>query len=263
MFSSIWNFRWFIVGNVKREFRSQYLGSLLGAVWLVLNPLAMIIVYIVIFSHVMKSRLPGVDDHSAYGVYLCAGIIPWGYFTEVLNRCVGIFLSEANMIKKISFPKITLPVIVFLSSSINFLIIFSIFMLFMIVFDKIINYSLLISVFPLLLIQQTIAFGIGIFLGVINVFFRDIGHTVNIVLQYWFWFTPIVYPASILPEKIKHLVWIINPIAPLVAGYQNIFLFGKAPVWGDCVIPVVFGVLVFVAGFMAFKKLSAEMVDEL
>ena len=133
----------------------------------------------------------------------------------------------------------------------------------MVVFNKIPDYSILPAIIPLLIIQQVIAFGIGILLGTINVFFRDVGHIVNITLQYWFWFTPIVYPIATLPPQVKKILLVINPMAPVVAGYQNIFLYGNMPVWSDYYVAILFAAFVFFAGFLIFKKLSAELVDEL
>src|SRR3972149_990461 len=84
MLRATWQYRGFVWGMVKREFQVRYLNSLLGSLWAVLNPLAMIIIYTVIFSQVMHARLPGVDDTLAYSLYVCAGLLPWTYFTELL-----------------------------------------------------------------------------------------------------------------------------------------------------------------------------------
>ncbi len=113
---SLWGYRGFVLGSVKREFQSRYRGSLFGALWTVLNPLSMIVVYTVIFSQVMRARLPGVDDGLAYSVYLCAGLLTWGLFAEITSRSQSMFIENANLLKKISFPRICLPVIVLLNA---------------------------------------------------------------------------------------------------------------------------------------------------
>jgi len=112
---------------VGREFRSRYLGSLFGSVWSILQPVSMIIVYTVIFSKIMGARLSDSDDPWAFGLFLCAGLLPWNFFSELLGRCQTIFLEHANLLKKVHFPKITLPIILSISCLINFGIIFSIF----------------------------------------------------------------------------------------------------------------------------------------
>ena len=132
MFKDIVAYRGFIYGSVKREFQLKYRNSLLGAVWTVLNPLAMIVVYTVIFAQVMGARLPGIDSAFAYSIYLCAGILTWGLFVEIVGRGQNVFLENANLIKKQSFPRICLPIIIVLSAMVNFAIIFALFTLFLV-----------------------------------------------------------------------------------------------------------------------------------
>src|SRR4051812_25889914 len=107
----IYRFRDFIFGSVRREFASRYRNSMLGAAWLVLQPLAQILVYTLIFANVMRARLPGVDTTFGYSVFLCAGILTWALFAEIIARSQGMFLDYANLLKKLSFPRIVLPVI--------------------------------------------------------------------------------------------------------------------------------------------------------
>ena len=106
MFAALWGYRGFIFESVKREFQSQYTNALLGAVWTIIKPLSMIVVYTVIFSQIMRAKLPGVDTKFAYSIYLCAGVLTWGLFTETVSRLQNIFLEQANLLKKISFPRL-------------------------------------------------------------------------------------------------------------------------------------------------------------
>ena len=133
-FRLLWGYRGFVLGSVKREFQLKYRNSILGAAWTVLNPLAMIVVYTVIFSQVMKARLPGVESGYAYSIYLCAGSLTWGLFAEIVGRAQNVFLENANLIKKISFPRMTLPVIVVVNAGVNFAIIFGLFLVFLLFF---------------------------------------------------------------------------------------------------------------------------------
>src|SRR5450631_298974 len=120
MLKPLWAYRGFILGSVKREFQIKYRNSLLGAAWTILNPLAMILVYTVIFSQVMRAKLPGVDSSFAYSIYLCSGVLTWGLFAEISGRAQTVFLENANLIKKINFPRLCLPVVVVLNALINF-----------------------------------------------------------------------------------------------------------------------------------------------
>lgn len=246
---------------VAREFRSRYLGSLLGSVWSILNPLALIVIYTVIFSQVMRAKLPGIDDPMAYGLFVCAGLLPWLFFVELLVRFPNIFIEQAALIKKVSFPRITLPVIALCSATINFLIIFTLFLVFLFVSDRFPGWALL-GYIPLLIIQQMFVVGLGIMLGSINVFFRDIGQFINVILQFWFWFTPIVYTLKMVPEKAQKLL-VFNPMTSLVQSYQNIILYGTWPDLLSFKLHLLGGILALISGFFVFHRLADEMVDEL
>lgn len=258
---ALWAYRGFILGSVKREFQLRYRNSILGAAWTVLNPLALIVVYTVIFSQVMKAKLPGVDTTFAYSIYLCAGTLTWGLFAEIVGRGQNVFLEHANLIKKLSFPRICLPVIVILNACLNFLVIFGLFTIFLALSGNFPGWSFL-GIFPVLSIQILFSIGLAIIIGVLNVFFRDVGQFFNIFLQFWFWLTPIVYPASILPNKITPFL-ILNPMMTFVSAYQGILVNGVWPNWEEFipVILVSFGLCVF--GMRLFRKRSGEMVDEL
>lgn len=254
-------YRSFIVGSVKREFQSKYSNSVLGAAWTVINPLAMILVYTVIFSQIMRAKLPGIDSAFAYSIYLCAGILTWGLFTEITLRSLNVFLEHANLIKKVSFPRICLPIIVLLSSGLNFCIIFGLFTGFLIISGTFPGWPFL-ALFPVLIIQILFAIGLGIILGTLNVFFRDTGHFFGIFLQFWFWLTPIVYPSTILPEMIRPLL-LLNPMYPLINAYQTVLVNGQWPQWLSLIPIALLGVMICLFGMQLFRKRSSEMVDEL
>jgi lipopolysaccharide transport system permease protein len=261
MLRGVWAYRGFILGSVKREFQSKYRNSMLGAAWTVLNPLAMIVVYTVIFSQIMRAKLPGVDSTFAYSIYLCAGILTWSLFAEVIGRGQNVFLEHANLIKKISFPRICLPIIVVLNAALNFAISFGLFTGFLILSGNFPG-EVFLAIFPVLAVQIVFSIGLGIILGVLNVFFRDVGQFFGIFLQFWFWFTPIVYPLTILPEKIRTLiVW--NPMASLVIAYQTILVNGQWPQWETLLPITLMGAVLCFLGMQLFRKRAGEMVDEL
>jgi len=261
LFPALWRYKGFIYSMVAREFRGRYLNSLLGSLWSVLNPMAMVFIYTIIFSKIMRARLAGTNDSMAYGVFLCAGLLSWSYFAELLSRCQTIFIEQANLMKKVNFPRITLPAILFLSSTVNFAIIFSIFLFFLLIIGRFPGWSIF-GFMPLLVLQQSIALGMGILLGTMNVFFRDIGHLIGIVLQFWFWLTPIIYPVAILPERARQIV-ALNPLTKIVASYQQIILHGKWPIWQDFIFQLAIAVFALVFGLLTFRRLSGDLVDEL
>lgn len=257
----IWNYRGYILGSVKREFQIKYSGSILGALWNVIQPLSMILVYTLIFTQIMKAKLPGVENTFGYSVYLCAGIVTWGLFSEIASRNVNVFIENANLLKKLSFPRFCLPVIITLSAVLNFSIIFFLFIGFLLLSGNVPNNSVL-ALIPLLLIQLLFSVGLGIVLGVLNVFFRDVGQFFGVLLQFWFWLTPIVYPIVILPEMASELIK-YNPMYPLVKSYQDVFVLHLWPDWNTLLYPLVLGLVLCIFGLYLFRKHSGDMVDEL
>lgn len=258
---ALWNYRGFILGSVKRDFQSKYQNSILGATWTVLNPLAMIIVYTVIFSQIMQARLPGIDSTFAYSVYLCAGILTWGLFSEIVSRGQNIFLEQANLLKKLSFPRLCLPVTVVATACLNFAIIFGIFSLFLVITGFFPGWAYL-ALLPVLAIQIGLAIGLGMVLGVLNVFFRDVGQLFSVILQFWFWLTPIVYPITILPDGLQAAM-AYNPMARLVGAYQTVLVTGDLPNFYSLLPVALLAALLCVWGMRLFRRHAGEMVDEL
>lgn len=261
IFKSLWAYRGFILGSVKREFQSKYRNSLLGAAWTVINPLSMIFVYTVIFSQLMHSKLPGIDNTFAYSIYLCAGVLTWGLFAEIVTRAQNTFLEHANLLKKLSFPRLCLPVTVVANALLNFAIVFGLFSIFLLIIGSFPGVVYL-ALIPALAILVLFAIGLGISLGVLNVFFRDIGQFFGIVIQFWFWFTPIIYPITILPESVRSLMS-YNPMANLIGAFQTILVTGQWPAWQGLLPITILAIAMCALGMHLFRKHAGEMVDEL
>ena len=261
MLQVLWRSRGFITGSVKREFVSRYRSSLLGAAWALINPVAMVLVYILVFSRLMQARLPGSTGALDYGIYLCAGILAWSCFAEIVQRSMTMFLDNAGLIKKMSFPRICLPVIVLATSAMNYAIIFGVLVLLLAVTGNFPGVFLLAS-FPVMLLLCLIAAEVGIIVGVINVFFRDAGQLFSILLQFWFWLTPIVYPLSILPADIEPLVQ-ANPLTPMIVAQQRIALGIGWPDWSSLLPPLLLALVLGAAALALFRRRAHEIVDEL
>jgi len=262
MFRSLWNYRGFVFGAVKREFQTRYRGSLLGGVWAVINPLAMIIVFTLIFSQVMGNRLPNNRGGAfGYSVFLCGALLPWNWFAELLGRLNSVFVENASLMKKASFPRICLPTITLISTAIHFAITFALYIVFLILVGALPGLPLL--AFPLVLaIQIALAVGLGLLLGTLNVFFRDVGQFTGVLLQFWFWLTPVIYTDSVLSPSVRGLLW-INPMAPVADAYHAIFSAQVLPQWGSLIYPSVLALFLLGLGGVAFLRLAGEIVDEL
>lgn len=261
MLRDVWAFRGFIINNVKREFQSRYLGTQFGAFWNVAQPLTMIVIYTIVFAKLMRPSLPNHSSEFAYSIYLCAGVLTWGLFGDMLGRCVNIFIENASILKKVSFPKLCLPIIVVVSSFLHFAIVLCLFLIFLLLSGNFPGWVLLAGI-PVLLVQAALTVGLGVLLATVNVFYRDINQSVNVIMQFWFWATPIIYAPTVIPESIRVVLeW--NPMWPLIHAYQGIFLDKAVPDWSSLIYPTVLAVVLIFLGMYAFLRLQGEIVDEL
>lgn len=258
---ALWRYRSFIAGNVERELRLRYTGSVLGVAWNLLEPLALVLIYVVVFTEVMHARLPGGGGKHDYGVYVLAGMLVWLAFSEIVGRCVNLFIDNANLLKKAAFPRVTLVASAVASALVNVGLIALVFVIVLAAIGRFPGAVTLTLLAPLA-IAVVLATGIGIFVGTLNVLFRDVGHVTTIGLQFWFWLTPIVYPRSILPDAFRAIVdW--NPLSPLVAAFQAVFVTGHAPDWASLAGVALGSAAAFAFGYALFKGNAATLVDEL
>ncbi|WP_029541444.1 ABC transporter permease [Selenomonas sp. AB3002] len=262
MLKNIWHYRHFIYSCVKREFQERYTGSILGILWSVFQPLAMILVYTLVFTEVMKSKMAGMESVPfAYSIYLCAGVLTWNLFNETLMNLVNVFFKNANLMKKVSFPRVCLPTITVLSSFTNFIIGFMLFWIFLIIIGKF-PYMHIPEVIIVLLVQSIFTVGLGLGLAVLNVFFRDVGQMLGVVTQFWFWFTPVVYPVAIIPEALR---WLLdfNPMYRIIKCYQDIFVYGQHIDYMGLGVVLILGLVLCVWSLKIYQKHVGELVDEL
>jgi lipopolysaccharide transport system permease protein len=258
---STWGVREYILASVKRDFVSRYLGTQLGWFWVIAQPLAMILIYTLVFAEIMKPALPGHERPFAYSINLCAGILLWQLFSELLTRSVGVFVHNANILKKVSLPKFSLPIITAITGLTNFALVVILFLSFLALIGEWPGASVL-ALIPVVVIVMAFSMGLGVLLGTINVFYRDVEQTVGIALGFWFWLTPIVYPARMLPDWLSSvLTW--NPMWPLVHFAQSVFLDQQIPAWSLLIYPAAVATVLLLLGLYVFRVLSADLVDEL
>ncbi|WP_189345638.1 ABC transporter permease [Undibacterium macrobrachii] len=258
---SIWRFRHFIQSSIKAEFLGRFARSKLGALWMILNPLAQAAIFAIVLSEILAAKLPHVDSKSAYAIYLMAGTAAWGLFAEIVTRCTTVFIDYSNTLKKIAFPRLCLPLIVGGSALLNHLLLLSsIFVIFLLLghMPTVAWLSVLVGIAIIMLF----AFGLGILLGLLNVFSRDVGQVITIVLQLWFWLTPVVYTRETLPKQFTSILE-LNPMAMIVQIYQDALLFGKFPTWSNLFVPAMIAVGIFIFSFWIFRRASPDLVDAL
>jgi lipopolysaccharide transport system permease protein len=261
MFRALWQYRHFVLSSIKNDFRARFARSKLGGLWMIINPLSQVAIYALVLSNVLAAKLPGIENKYAYAIYLMAGLLAWTLHDELINRCVNLFVAQGNTMKKMNFPRITLPGIVVGSCLLNNVLLFVAMLGVFLLLGH--HFSLTIMwLLPLTLLLVIFALGIGLILGVLNVFVRDIGLVVPIVMQVWFWFTPIVYPSNIIPQGYRHLLY-YNPMFIITDAYHEILLYNRAPSLTGMLSLAVIAASLLVFSLFLFRRSSAEMVDVL
>ena len=255
VFTELYNYRELLKTNIKKEIRGKYTGSWLGILWTFLNPLLMLAVYALVFPYILRVN---VDN---YTIFMIVALIPWNFFTTAVQTGTGSVVANGNILKKVYFPREIIPISTTTSQLVNFLITCLIMVAF-ILFSGV-GFSIHILLFPLLvLIQYILTLGITFVLSALTVFAQDVSHFVSVIIMLGFYATPIVYQASMLPEKFQIFLK-INPMAQLVEAYRSILYYHQMPdmfmltVWG------IGSIIVLVLGYLIFKKLERSFVEEL
>jgi lipopolysaccharide transport system permease protein len=262
MLRSTWAFRYFIVSSIKTEFMSRFIRSRIGGIWMIVNPLVQVCIYALILSSLLSARLPELADQTyGYAIYLTAGILCWTLFSDVVTRCLTIFIENGNILKKMVFPKICLPLITAGTALVNnALLLLAIIAVFAVLGHGLSSAILMLPVLTALTLA--LALGAGIVLGILNVFIRDVGQVIPLVLQIGFWFTPVVYVPTVLPEGLRALL-AFNPLYPLVSAYHEILVFGRMPDPASLTGTAILAAGLIAVGMFMFRRAGAEMVDVL
>lgn len=243
----------------KRDFSERFAGSILGAVWAFIWPLVNLFIYIVIFGQFMGGRLPGSADIYAYSIYLSVGLIPWTAFSSSIARSSTVFLDKKDIISKINLSLPSLLVFINLSETITFIIT----NVFLFVFMLIIGYdfTLKLLLFPFLyFLQQILAFGLGLLSATLTVFLRDLKEVVGIILQLWFWFTPIVYVSDILPDFVRSIL-VFSPTFVITESYHRIFVYNDYPAVLSLLILTAIAHIVLFSAYALFRALEKDVRD--
>lgn len=257
VFKDLYNYRELLKTSIKKDIGGKYKNSFLGVLWSFINPLLQILVYALIFPLVMKNG----GSYKDYTVFMVCGLIPWAYFTTVINRASFIMIENGNILKKVYFPRSILPLSLVTSETINFLVSCIIILAFIVI--KGFGISKFILFFPLvLLIQYVLLLGIALIFSAVTVYMRDIQHFIGVVLQLLFYATPIVYSIDTIPEGFR---WILkwNPMTYIIEGYRAIFYNQTMPDLKALGILGVISIVILIVGYLLFNKLQKRFAEEL
>ncbi len=237
----------------QKEMKIRYKNSFLGYLWSIGNPLAFAFVYFVAFKVVMKIQM---ED---YVLFLIAGLFPWQWFSNSVNASTGIFIGNASIIKKVSFPRNIVPLALVLQDMIHFALSIPVIVFFLFVFHKSPSWSWVPGIPILLLIQLLVTYGFALIMSSVNLFFRDIERLVSIFLALLFYFTPIIYSESMIPARYGRLMK-LNPLYYLMVSWRELFMSGRLEM--SSLLLSASQALVFLAiGFLVYKKLSWRFAE--
>ena len=240
---------------VMREIKAKYKQTILGVAWSVLQPLALMLIFTLVFS--IFARLP--SDGIPYALFSYCALLPWQFFSGVLSRGTGSLLSNQVLVQKVYFPREIIPLAVVISAVVDFAIGAVLFVGLLYYYDIAWSaYAFLIP--PIFLVQCLFLVGVIFVLAPMNVFYRDIGLVIPLIVQIWMFATPIIYPLSIVPERLRPY-YIINPLAGIIDGYRKILLQQTAPDWMSLGVATAMAIVVFTAGLIYFKRMEFDLPD--
>ena len=256
-FRTLLQYRELLYFLTLREIKAKYKQTVLGVAWAVLQPLVLIGVFTVVFSHF--ARLP--SDGTPYAMFSYCALLPWQFFAGVMSRGTSSLLSHQGLVQKVYFPREIIPFAVVASAIVDFAI------------GGIIFWGLLwfygipwtiqsLLILPVFAVQVCFVVGLVLILSPLNVFFRDIGLLLPLIIQVWMYATPIIYPMSLVPERLRPF-YALNPMAGIIEAYRKLLLHGTAPEFTSLSIAAVVSCVTLVAGLRYFKRVEFKLADVL
>jgi lipopolysaccharide transport system permease protein len=247
------NYRDLLAVLLQKELKVRYNNKALGYLWSVANPLASAMVYYIAFKFLMRFDIPD------YPLVLISGIFPWQWFSNAVGSSPNLFVANASIIKKLSFPRNIIPLCAVLNHMIHFVASMPVIFLFLFLFKRSPDVTWLYG-FPLLLvISLMMIYGISLILSSINLFFRDLERLTTIILNFTFYFTPILYPIEQIPEGYRKYI-ALNPAAPIIVSWRELILYNRLePVY--LLISAAYAVVFFAIGYSIYRRLSWKFAE--
>jgi ABC-type polysaccharide/polyol phosphate export permease len=255
-----------LVNLTQREIKGKYKRTVLGQAWSLVNPVAIMAMYAVVFAFVLKAR-PEAGDPSGldvFALWLASALLPWMFFNNVVVSGMGSIVGNANLIQKVYFPRETLV----LSNSLSWLFTFGIEMTVLVVATLLFGGNPLLTLpvtIVLMALLAALATGIAFLLAVANVYFRDTQHFVGILMQLWFYATPIVYPVTLISAEHPTLAkfYQLNPMERFSEAFRNTMYDGRLPSLWTSIYLIVVPLVVLVVGYVVFRRREGRLAEEL
>lgn len=264
----LWQYRELIRNLVVRDLKVRYKNSVLGVAWSLLSPLGMMIVYTVFFGIIRPNH-----NIRHYPVFLLCGMLPWSFCSDSVMQATDSIVGNAQLIKKVYFPRTVLPISTVLSNLVHFLVALPIFFALALILRAPLTWWALLMPITLL-IQIAFVLGLAFFLATLNVFYRDTRHLLGVIMHAWFFLTPVFYPIDTVPQQatipllgieFNAQLWLrrLNPMASIIASYRDL-LYRGAPTGLDFWLrTAVTALIVLVVGYMVFLRYTSRFGEDI
>jgi len=255
VFRNLYNSREILYQLTLRQIKARYKQSVVGIAWAILRPVFMMIIFTIIFSKMVKVPSDGIP----YPIFSYCALLPWQFFSGAFGSATGSLVGNANLVQQIYFPREIFPVSATIASFFDFVIASSIFVVLLFYYKVHITFYALYAI-PLLLIQILLVIGVSFLGSALNVFYRDVGHALGFIIQIWMYATPIIYPLSMVPEKLLPF-YLLNPMAGIIDGYRKVIIQGLPPIWDYIGIATAVTLVVLFMSYKYFKKVEMKFAD--
>lgn len=251
----LWQYREMVFSLVRRDLKSRYKDSVLGFLWMFLNPLLQLCIYTIVFSIIMRMNI------EKFYLFLFVALVPWIFFSTCLSGGAKAVLNEKDLVKKIYFPREVLPLSYTISQFVNMLLSFIVVFAVVLISGMGLNLKALCYLPLIMLIEFLFALGVVYIASALTVYFRDLEPFLQIVAMGWMYLTPIVYPVDAVPEKFVRLFY-LNPMTSITIAYRDILYYGKVPDMLTLLNAIILGVVVFIVGKILFAVLQKGFARE-
>jgi lipopolysaccharide transport system permease protein len=253
----LWTYRELIYFMMWRDVKVRYKQTLLGAAWAIIQPVLTMIVFTFLFGRIAK--LP-TDNNVPYPIFSYAALLPWGLFVAALNQASRSLTSNQNMVTKIYFPRLVLPLASILSGLVDFVIAFVILIGLMIYYGVTPSPNAIWALPLFLLLTVVTALGVALWLSAINVQYRDVNYALPFMTQFWLFITPVAYSSNLISEKWQ-LIYSLNPMAGVVNGFRWALLGTHTGPGPGMAVSVLISILFLIGGLFYFRNMEKTFAD--
>ena len=254
--NELWAYRELLFFLAWRDIKVRYKQTVLGAAWAVIQPFMTMIVFTLFFGNLAQVPSDGIP----YPVFSYAALVPWTFFASGLTMSSNSLVGSANLIKKVYFPRLVIPIATIFSGVVDFMLAFSVLVV-LILFFGIVPTANIIFLPIFLLLAFITSLGVGLWLSAMNVQFRDVRYTVPFITQFWLFATPIAYPSSLIENETLRMLYGINPMVGVVEGFRWALLGVETAPGAILIVSYIAAILLFASGLFYFRRMEKTFAD--